>query len=171
MAPSNVAPVMEKIFKRARQAERHVLRRVKQAEHRERIRTRDHVKSELKQASQEHRKNIALARKVRQEQWEMGQLAPKRQLGVNGYGLLEAQSHFNPTLGGMYTPRREVPARRCAWAGGVKRLNLAVGDRVVIMEGVNKGKIDQITDIDTVAGTVTLQNVHKVCSGGQHRET
>jgi large subunit ribosomal protein L24 len=163
MASGNVAPVMEKIMKRARHAERHVLRRVKQADYRERMRTRMQVKEELKFASQEHRNNIKLAQKVRQEQWEMGALAPKRQIGVNGYGVLEAQAHFNPTLGGMHKPRPEVPAKRCAWAGGVKRLNLAVGDRVVVMEGVNKGKIDQIADIDTDAGTVTLQDVHKVC--------
>merc|ERR1712000_584544 len=142
---SIVLLAMEKIFKRARQAERQVVRRAKLREHRERIRTRIQVRDELRDASREHKSNMELARKIRQERWEMGPIAPRRQIGVDG----------------QHTPKRDLVVKRCAWAGGPKRLNLAVGDRVVIMDGVDKGRIDHIENIDTTFGTVTLRNIHK----------
>ncbi|KAG9256645.1 uncharacterized protein F5Z01DRAFT_617694 [Emericellopsis atlantica] len=162
---------MEKIFKRARQAERQVVRRAKLREHRERIRTRIQVRDELRDAGREHKSNMELARKIRQERWEMGPIAPRRQIGVNGYGLLQRTVHFDASVDGAHTPKRDLVVKRCAWAGGVKRLNLAVGDRVVIMEGVDKGRIDHIATIDLTFGTVTLRNIHKVCSVGEHQMT
>merc|ERR1712000_297831 len=165
---SIVLLAMEKIFKRARQAERQVVRRAKLREHRERIRTRIQVRDELRDASREHKSNMELARKIRQERWEMGPIAPRRQIGVNGYGLLQRTVHFDASVDGQHTPKRDLVVKRCAWAGGPKRLNLAVGDRVVIMDGVDKGRIDHIENIDTTFGTVTLRNIHKVCSVGEH---
>lgn len=103
------------------------------------------------------------ARRARKEDWAMGPLAPKRDLGFNGYGMFAESVRTDWSNYGLHAPRPEIIAKRCAWAGGVKQLNLAVSDRVVIMDGPDKGKIDRIKTINLQSGHVTLENNHRVC--------
>ncbi|OAA66450.1 kow motif domain containing protein [Niveomyces insectorum RCEF 264] len=53
---------------------------------------------------------------------------------------------------------RQVEAR-CAWAGTPKRLCLAVGDRVVVMEGHFKGSIGPISEIVPEQGVLSIEGV------------
>ena len=49
-----------------------------------------------------------------------------------------------------------------AWAGGMRHLNLAVGDRVVVLEGPYRGKISEITEIMRDRAEVRLDKLVKV---------
>lgn len=153
---------MQRILKRTAQAQRQVARRATKTEKKEKqaIRVR-HVQA-LKAAGQEIRMNLRDARSARKEDWELGPLAPKRDLGYNDYGTFKEGIRQDYTNNGNYVPQKKIIEQRCAWAGGVTQLNLAPEDRVVILEGPDKGKIDRIKEINKEDGTLTLQNQHKV---------
>ncbi|RCI12524.1 hypothetical protein L249_0358 [Ophiocordyceps polyrhachis-furcata BCC 54312] len=153
---------MLKLLKRTAQAERQAARRMKQrakqAEALEKFSQRPRTRDALREVS----KQDQAARRARIEDWEMGPLAPKRDLGFNSYGVTwESLRHDHPK------PSPEIIERRCAWAGGSQMLNLAVGDRVLIMDGPDKGKIDKIKDIQHSQATVMLENRHKGLAGSE----
>lgn len=117
----------------------------------------------LRSAVSEIRQNLKDARQARREDWEMGPLAPKRDLGFNNYGAFKETVRQDWTNYGLHQARPQLIEHRCAWAGGARQLNLAPQDRVVIMDGPDKGKIDRIKDVQAENGTVTLENYHRVC--------
>ncbi|KAI3552591.1 KOW domain-containing protein domain-containing protein [Colletotrichum filicis] len=158
--PSQLAgshpPTMQRIIKRTVQAEKQVARRMKKrargeggAEKAQRFRDQKNMLTELNQ-------DIKAARLARQEKWDLGPLAPRRDM-FETYGALQTNRQ------GRSTPLKpdEIEAR-CEWAGGVEYLNLAVKDRVVLLEGPEKGKIDRIASINLEYGTVQLEEIGKV---------
>ncbi len=50
---------------------------------------------------------------------------------------------------------------RCKWAGGAYYLNLAEGDRVVLLDGPDKGRIGQVIEINHDTAEVTVQDLNK----------
>ncbi|KAG6039711.1 hypothetical protein E4U41_002150 [Claviceps citrina] len=152
---------MQKLAKRAAQAQRQATRRVRQRTERLNIDNKMQNSRSLNEAVAEVRRNIKEARKARKEDWELGPLAPKRDLGFNSYGAFEASVRQDWTNQGLHQFKRQVIEQRCAWAGGARQLNLAPGDRVVIMDGPDKGKIDRIKDVQAESGTVTLETHHR----------
>ncbi|OHE97644.1 KOW domain-containing protein domain-containing protein, partial [Colletotrichum orchidophilum] len=149
-------PTMQRLIKRTAQAEKQVARRMKKrargeggAEKAQRARDQRNMLTELN-------KDIKTARLVRQEKWDLGPLAPRRDV-FESYGALQTnrQSRSTPL-------KPEEIEARCAWAGGCQYLNLAVKDRVVLLEGPEKGKIDRISSINLEYGTVQLENIAKV---------
>ncbi|KAF4464559.1 KOW motif containing [Fusarium albosuccineum] len=157
---------MQKLAKRVAQAQRQAGRRAQKAAETEAIGYKLRNRQALRAAVSEVRQNLLDARRARQEDWEMGPLAPKRDLGFNGYGQFSEGARQDWSNYGLYTPRPEVIQQRCAWAGGVKQFSLAVSDRVVIMDGPDKGKIDRIRSINLQSGHVTLENHHRAISAG-----
>ncbi|KAF5012875.1 hypothetical protein FDECE_1093 [Fusarium decemcellulare] len=157
---------MQKLAKRVAQAQRQAGRRAQKAAETEAIGYKLRNRQALRAAVSEVRQNLLDARRARQEDWEMGPLAPKRDLGFNGYGQFSEGARQDWSNYGLYTPRPEVIQQRCAWAGGVRQFNLAVSDRVVIMDGPDKGKIDRIRSINLQSGHVTLENHHRAISAG-----
>lgn len=153
---------MQKLTKQTAQARRQATRRAQLLLERQAIDDRRQIRQGIKLATDEVRKNIREARRARREDWEMGPLAPKRDLGFNNYGVLTQNTRLDWTQGGLHKVRPEVLEKRCAWAGGSKQLNLAPGDRVIIMDGPDKGKVDTIDSIDASSGTVKLKECHRV---------
>lgn len=153
---------MQRVLKRTAQAQRQVVRRAAKSDKKEEQAVRNRYKQSLKAANQEIRTNLRDARRARKEDWELGPLAPKRDLGYNSYGTFREPLRQDYTNSGVYVAKQKVNEQRCAWAGSIKQLNLVSDDRVVILEGPDKGKIDRIKDVNAENGTVTLQNHHKV---------
>ena len=89
-----------------------------------------------------------------QDEWRLGSLAPRRDVGDNtlSYGTLDTKLLFG----------RDVPK-----ADRVKYWSLAVGDRVAVFSGPDKGKIGYIASMDkerqnlTVKGLNMVRNVQK----------
>lgn len=154
---------MQKLAKRAAQAQRQASRRTRLQMEQENVDTKLRSRLALRSAVEEVRQNLKDARKARKEDWELGPLAPKRDLGFNDYGAFKENVRQDWSNYGLHQPNPKVIEQRCAWAGGVKQLNLAPGDRVVIQDGPDKGKIDRIKSVQPQSGTVTLEHRHQVC--------
>jgi hypothetical protein len=154
---------MQKLAKRAAQAQRQASRRARQQMDQENVDGKLRSRIALRSAVQEVRQNLKDARTARKEDWELGPLAPKRDLGFNDYGAFKENVRQDWSNYGLHQPNPKVIEQRCAWAGGVKQLNLAPGDRVVINDGPDKGKIDRIKSVQPQVGTVTLEHRHQVC--------
>lgn len=94
--------------------------------------------------------DIRAARTARREDWELGPLAPRRDVGDS------AESY------GTVHPRRisgiEVPKSM-----RTKYWTIVEQDRVVILMGRDKGKIGVVTDTDRDAETVTVRGFNLVC--------
>ena len=124
--------------------------------------------------------SMVSARQRRRENWELGPaLAPTRdhvlRNSVQKTGKYEGipsaasiafrddGSPFGAIGQNLYQPgiegTEEALEARCAWAGGVKYLCLAPGDRVVITEGPYKGKIGPITALDKKQGAVQVESI------------
>ncbi|KAG5985613.1 hypothetical protein E4U43_005971 [Claviceps pusilla] len=157
---------MQKLAKRAAQAQRQATRRARQQMERQNIDHRIQNRQALRSAVSEIRQNLKDARQARKEDWELGPLAPKRDLGFNNYGAFAENVRQDWTNSGLHQQKPQLIEQRCAWAGGVRQLNLAPQDRVVIMDGPDKGKIDRIKDVQPESGTVTLQTHHRALSVG-----
>ncbi|KAH6983229.1 hypothetical protein BKA56DRAFT_671937 [Ilyonectria sp. MPI-CAGE-AT-0026] len=157
---------MQKLAKRVAQAQRQAGRRAQKQAQSEHQGYKLRNRQALRGAVTEVRENLLDARRARAEDWEMGPIAPKRDLGFNGYGMFAESVRTDWSNYGLYSPRPEVVQKRCAWAGGPKMLNLEVQDRVVILDGPDKGKIDRIRSINLQSGHVTLETHHRAISAG-----
>ena len=155
---------MQKLAKRTVQAQRQAGRRAEQQARRQRKTGMWQARAAVKGMNQEIKSNLADARLARKEDWELGPLAPKRDLGFNHYGLMTDPVRASHIYNGNHVVSQKVVEKRCEWAGGSKQLNLAVGDRVVILEGPAKGKVDRIESVNTDLGTITLQEQYQVGS-------
>lgn len=153
---------MQKLVKRAAQAQRQATRRAQLRREQENIDSRLRNRQALRSAVAEVRQNLKDARQARKEDWELGPIAPKRDLGFNNYGVFQENIRQDWSNYGLHTLPAAVIEKRCAWAGGSKQLNLAEQDRVVILDGPDKGKIDRIKSVNPENGTVTLENTHRV---------
>ena len=153
---------MQKLVKRVAQAQRQAGRRSNIRARKEAAEGQLHNRQALSGAIAEVRQNLKDAKRARQEDWEMGPLAPKRDLGFNNYGAFKESMRQDWSNSGLHRPAPKVVEARCAWAGGVKQLNLAPKDRVVILDGPDKGRIDRIQSVDAESGTVTLETCHRV---------
>lgn len=155
---------MEKVAKRAAQAQKQAFKRAKLQAHREGAEQRARNRGLIKNATAEIRQHARDAKTVRREDWELGPLAPKRDLGFNSYGSFKEHPRMDHSLEGSHHIKPEVLAKRCAWAGSPKQLNLVAGDRVVILQGHDKGKIDRVKSINPSDGTLKLEEFQKVRS-------
>lgn len=153
---------MQKLAKRVAQAERQVARRSARNSKSELIQRQKRTRQGQMEAAEEIRIGIKEARVARREAWELGPLAPKRDLGIEKYDTIQSALRTDWSNQGLLNPRPEVREKRCAWAGRPNQLNLAPLDRVVILDGPDKGKIDRIKTVDPRSGTVTLESCHQV---------
>ncbi|PHH63133.1 hypothetical protein CDD81_6284 [Ophiocordyceps australis] len=152
---------MQKLAKRVTQAERQVARRrAKAAKVLDSYYRRTGLNA-IKDATKEVRENLEEARRAQREEWELGPLAPARDFGYKSHGIVQKMLRRDWSMDGKAKLRKEVLEQRCAWAGGTERLSIVSGDRVVIVQGREKNKIDTIDQINMVSGTVTLANCNK----------
>ncbi|KAK0107093.1 hypothetical protein ONS95_003800 [Cadophora gregata] len=146
---------MQKVFRRTILAEKQVARR---ATKRTQKKLRDKWSNQRDQNNY-HRKDeiktIKDARLARREDYELGPLAPRRDVGTNKdtYGTVSlTRMHGRPLHG------KERSDILDFWGG--KFLNIQVGDRVVILEGRDKGKIGKIKDINTKSADCTIEGLN-----------
>ena len=111
-----------------------------------------------KEALQELSANIRESRAARRDAWHLGPLAPKLDLGTGDYAVMQSPARRAPSL--QLRPQ-EIRAR-CAWAGGPEYLNLIPKDRVVVLEGPDRGKIDVVKSIHMDTATLQLETISTV---------
>lgn len=158
---------MDKILRRVRMAERQVERRAKRKNDLIHSITKrkgaQQVNAQLRQASYE----IGAAVRARHENLELGPLAPRRDIHKldpydNYWGAISVERALLQAK--ISDAQKEA---RTAWAGGPRYLCIRSGDRVVITEGPDKGKISTIGRIKKESMTVELEgNVNIVSDAG-----
>ncbi|KAG5983689.1 hypothetical protein E4U55_007438 [Claviceps digitariae] len=157
---------MQKLVKRAAQAQRQATRRASQKMEKQNVGHRVQNRQALRNAVSEIRQNVKDARQARKDDWELGPLAPKRDLGFNNYGMFNEHVRQDWTANGNHQQKPQLIEQRCAWAGGVRQLCLAPQDRVVILAGPDMNKIDRIKEVQAESGTVTLETHHTSLQAG-----
>jgi large subunit ribosomal protein L24 len=150
---------MQKVIRRTILAERQAARRHAK---RKETATQEWAKSNREQNTFIRRditKDIKQRRAERREDWELGPLAPRRDVGdsKDTYGTISTQRMRGPLL--------EYPERKEALKSmGGRYLTLAKGDRVVLLEGRDKGKIGKISTIDSKRVECTVEGLNMVCN-------
>ncbi|KAH6722384.1 hypothetical protein BKA61DRAFT_174393 [Leptodontidium sp. MPI-SDFR-AT-0119] len=146
---------MQKVFRHTVLAERQAARR---SAKRTELKFRAKWKNERDQSNY-HRKDevkyIKDARLARREDYEMGPLAPKRDVGdqKDTYGTVSLNRMRGRPLHG-----KEKWDILDFWGG--RFLNIVRGDRVVILEGRDKGKIGKLIEIDTKRAECKIEGLN-----------
>lgn len=148
---------MQKVIRRTILAEKQAARRLakkKDIAHREK---RKSTREQVTFYKNDQSKEIKEAKKAQWEDYALGPLAPKRDAGLakDTYGTIDGQRLKGPNLEGG--KRREATKQ----VGG-KYLNIVTGDRVVLLEGRDKGKIGVIASTNPRAGECTVKDLNMV---------
>ncbi|MCJ1368133.1 hypothetical protein MMC16_007274 [Acarospora aff. strigata] len=140
---------MQKVLRRTALAERQAARaaKVRKSKRASEQRILDRQDSVLRRRSAIT--NLKQARIARREDWQLGPLAPRRDVGAqkDTYGTADTR-----TLRGKEVPKQE---RMRFWP-------IMVGDRVVVMEGREKGKIGMVKGTDKEREELTVEGLNKV---------
>ena len=114
----------------------------------------------IQQNKHENREKLAMIRQeriARREDWEMGPLAPKRDVGPNKdrYGTVPAtQLHgLQLRVHEKHEMLRQLKERY---------QTIVVGDRVVLLEGRDKGKIGKVSSKDMARGEIKVKDLNMV---------
>ncbi|CAL3971290.1 unnamed protein product [Diplocarpon coronariae] len=147
---------MQKVFRRTIMAEKQAARRLakkKDKYHRQLWRT-EAEQNQIHRADEI--KTLKTARAVRREDYELGPLAPKRDVGdeVETYGTISMQRAQGRTLHG-----KEKSDILDFW-GGAKNINIVKGDRVVILHGRDKGKIGLVINVDVNRAEASVKGLN-----------
>ncbi|KAL2265694.1 hypothetical protein VTJ83DRAFT_6794 [Remersonia thermophila] len=147
---------METILRRVRMAERQVARRMKRQDHLK-FREEKHDRMiEIARMRRQVGQNINAAIKARHEDLKLGPLAPRRD-GVKFDHVMSYWGSVSVERVMLQTKLTDEQRNaRAAWCGGTENFCLAVGDRVVVMEGPYKGKIAPIEGINKETMTLEL---------------
>ncbi|KAI1325873.1 hypothetical protein F5Y16DRAFT_376635 [Xylariaceae sp. FL0255] len=149
---------MQKILRRVATAERVVAKRTKIKRERE-DRARKHM--DRRGPIQMHntaKTELKYLRDSYRNRWNKGALAHRLDIHtMEGTHGAIGESRY-PNLAEISEKRLLA---RCEWAGGPKRLCLAVSDRVVLLDGPDKGRIGKIAHIDLATASVTVGGLNK----------
>jgi large subunit ribosomal protein L24 len=148
---------MQKVIRRTLFAEKQAARRLAR---RKEITARELAKSRREQnlyARRDETSQIKAARAARKEDWELGPLAPRRDVGTSmkTYGTVGAQRIQRPQLD---DGQRDEMLKSV----GGRYLNITKGDRVVLLEGRDKGKIGKIKLIDQSTASCMVEGLNMV---------
>jgi large subunit ribosomal protein L24 len=148
---------MQKVIRRTLLAEKQAARRLAK---RQDTSKREQAKSNREQSRylrKDEVRDIQTARQVRREDWELGPLAPRRDVGSlkEAYGTINSQRTRGTLLNEKEKERLLEPV-------GGKYLVFSKEDRVVLLEGRDKGKIGKIIAIDTARGECTVEGLNLV---------
>ena len=92
---------------------------------------------------------IVNERKFRRLEWELGSLAPKRDVGEN-------RNTFGTRPQDLQHPAPIAKSRL------EKYINFAVDDRVCVIRGTERGKIGRVLEIDRSSHTIKVSGVNRV---------
>ncbi|KAI1368949.1 hypothetical protein F5Y08DRAFT_294241 [Xylaria arbuscula] len=104
------------------------------------------------------RSEIEETKQMIRDDWAAGPLAPRADVG-KAHGAFGSINEYRYS-GNKYFPLYQRNAR-CQWAGGAYYLNLAVGDRVVLLDGPDKGRIGVIENLNMDTAEVTIKDLNK----------
>lgn len=106
---------------------------------------------------------IKAARLNRREDYELGPLAPRRDVGTkrDKFGTVSTQMLRGPIL------EKGQREKAKEFIGG-NTMNIVKGDRVVLLEGKDKGKIGMITEVDVLRAEFTVEGLNMVWSPTLH---
>jgi large subunit ribosomal protein L24 len=150
---------MQRVIRRTILAERQASRRL--AKRKDKL-TREWAKTNREQNNYNRKDETSLlkqVRKDRREDWELGPLAPRRDVGdkKDTYGTVSSQRLQGPIL-----EHKDVDEALEPFGG--RYLNIVKGDRVVLLEGRDKGKIGKITNVNTKRVECTVEGLNMVCT-------
>lgn len=140
---------MQRVIERSARAHRVAVRRAKkQKQHKEAGEAWQRRQQTGIQLQVEH-ENIREARRNRREDWERGPLAPRRDVGdkTEMYGTMDLNSIRLP---------EKNPRDRLKW------WHIAEGDRVVVMQGRDRGRISVVEEIMEASNAVKVKDVNVV---------
>ena len=100
---------------------------------------------------------INKAKQVRREDYELGPLAPRRDVG-------DAKATYGTILGQRIRgqPLDYRKEEKIMKLFGGKHLNIVTGDRVVLIEGRDKGKIGKVSSVAPKNGELTVEGLNMV---------
>jgi large subunit ribosomal protein L24 len=150
---------MQKVLRRTVLAEKQAARRLSKKRDKKRFEAAKGNREQNAFVRRDVAKEIKQRRFERREDWELGPLAPRRDVGdkKDTFGTVSTQRMRGPTL--------TTPERRDALKDvGGRYLTLVKGDRVVLLEGRDKGKIGKITSTDRIRAECTVEGLNMVCN-------
>jgi len=150
---------MQKVIRRTVLAEKQAARRLAKKKDRT---TRDWAKNNRNHANfsrKEETSQIKEARIARREDWELGPIAPRRDVGDSKDTFGTISQH---RIKGTLLHHKELEEKLKPFGG--KYMNIVAGDRVVILEGRDKGKIGKIVSTDAKRAECTVQGLNLVRS-------
>jgi large subunit ribosomal protein L24 len=152
---------MQKVIQRATTARKQAQKKVYRAQQALKVVDRQQVLRQRKDYNRALITGLKESRDARWEDWEKGSLAPMRHVGPDAtrYGAVDVSL--------MHPPAIPKHLRR-------KEILFAEGDRVCVIRGRDKGKINEITQINVESETVIIKDVNMVRSrpavyGNWHR--
>lgn len=150
---------MQKVIRRTLLAEKQAARQLARRQRRNELDEFYQRRDRTQQWGAENLRRIKENREVRREDWELGELAPKRNVGSQAetYGSIGAQFSQEPVA-----RRKEILEILDIW-GGKKHLNITAGDRVVVISGPDKGKIGKVNRVDKQRAEVECDGLNMVC--------
>jgi large subunit ribosomal protein L24 len=147
---------MQKVIRRTVLAEAQAARRLGRRKDRF-----DREKAKLKRESVNFRDrnesaDIKTARKTRREDWDLGPLAPRRDVGryKDTYGTLDPMRIRGEVL--TLQERLQVNPE------GGRYANIVMDDRVVLLEGRDKGKIGKVIEVDSQRQEITVERLNLI---------
>ena len=149
---------MQKVVRRTLLAEKQFARRQAAQKLTERRDQEKGARSQAAYSRKEETSQIIEARKTRREDLDLGPLAPRRDVGdlKDRYGTIGTHRMQGKELS------KEELEKRLKNVGGM-HLNIVEGDRVVLLEGRDRGKIGVIKAVDKKRGECTVEGMNMVC--------
>ncbi|KFX93125.1 hypothetical protein O988_06975 [Pseudogymnoascus sp. VKM F-3808] len=135
-----------------RQAARRLVKRRTKNHHEEMKTRREHERFAQKQLTGD----IKNARAARREDYDLGPLAPRRDVGLkkDTYGTI----HSHRLQGQKLTDEEKKAVNPSGW----RYANIVAGDRVVLLEGADKGRIGKVQSFDKEKQQVTIEGLNMV---------
>ncbi|KFY14579.1 hypothetical protein V492_02546 [Pseudogymnoascus sp. VKM F-4246] len=135
-----------------RQAARRLVKRRTKNNHEEMKTRREHERYAQKNLTGD----IKNARAARREDYDLGPLAPRRDVGLkkDTYGTI----HSNRLHGQKLTMEERLAVN----PSGGRFANIVAGDRVVVLEGVDKGRIGKVESFDKEKQQLTVEGLNMV---------
>lgn len=144
---------MQKVIRRTILAEKQAARRLGKRKEKYAFEEAKSARFNFRFSQRSASADIKTARQVRREDWELGPLAPRRDVGLK-----------KDTYGTVETHR--LQGKKLSFEERVK-LNplgdtIVKGDRVVLLEGRDRGKIGKVQSVDSSTQMLTVDGLNMV---------